>query len=155
MTTTTSQSNEPCLALPTGTLLAIAVAVPALLGAAWWLGAGLIGRPEAASAGVAGAAVTATATLLGTLVMTPWITRPIGLWTSIWMAGTVVRLLLAPLGTILLYSATPLDATSLAIAVGATYLVTLLTEAGVLARFIDRALPMASERPDPYESAEP
>jgi hypothetical protein len=59
--------------------------------------------------------------------------------------------MLAPLGTFLVYSATPLDATALGIAVGLTYLVTLLCETALLARHLARQMgrTASASRPKP------
>jgi hypothetical protein len=114
--------------------------VPATIGLAWWLVASALGfGPERALAGLAGAGVTLVCTVGSMVAIGPWVVRPVGIWMTLWLAGTVIRLLLAPLGTFLLYSATPLDAPALGISVGLTYLLTLLCEAAVLARYMSRA----------------
>jgi len=143
-TTTTSpkQNVEPSIGLPAGWMLAIAIGVPALLGAVWWVTC-TVGpwSSEVATAGVAGAAVTAVAAVAGTLIIAPWKVQPIGLWMTLWLAGVVVRLLIAPVLTFLLYSATSLRLVPLGCAVGLTYLATLLVEAAMLSRYLNRMLP--------------
>ena len=61
-------------------------------------------------------------------------------WISCWIGGSILRLLLIPAATYLLYSATSLNATALALSVGLTYVVTLFAEAAVLALHVQRTL---------------
>jgi hypothetical protein len=140
----TSQNHqpEPVVSLPTAAMLAVGILVPLLAGGTWWLAATLGPWTAAAAlAGLAGAAATAVATIVSTLVIGPWHERPVSLWMSIWLGGTVVRLLLTPALAFLLYSAAPLSPTALAGSVGITYLVTLLSEVAVIARHLRRVMP--------------
>ena len=59
-------------------------------------------------------------------------------WATMWLAATVLRLLLTPVAAYVLYSAAPLSLTPLMLSVGGTYLVVLLVEAAFLALHVKR-----------------
>ena len=127
------------ITLPTLSLVTLVSLAALVVGLFWYLVVTLTGGDTShAVAGPAGAGVVAVVALLSVLVMTPWKARPMDLWMTFWLAGTVVRLLLTPVGAFLLYSATPLPASALALAVALAYLVTVLTESSVLARHVRR-----------------
>ena len=136
----TAHPDEPVLRLPTRPLLAIGLAVPLLCGALAAAALLLIGRwgSDPAWGALAGGGVIAATAVLGTLVIGPWKERPIGIWMSLWMGGTIVRLVVAPGLTYLLYSATSLSPLALSLTVAFTYLITLLAEVYVLAGHMNR-----------------
>ncbi len=139
MTRTTVQGQEPSMSLPTA-LLVVTVGAAAVSSAAGWVAmawAAGLGR-EVSVAGVAGAAVVAVVSLLGLGVMTPWKSRDVSGWMTMWLAATVVRLLLTPVSAYLLYSATSLRLTPFMLSVAVTYMVVLFCEAAVLALHVKR-----------------
>lgn len=141
MTTQTSRpfnlQSGPAITLPSAMLLTVVPLTALIVGLLWYIFViSTSGDVSNAVAGPAGAGVVAIVALLSVLVMTPWKARPMDLWMTFWLAGTVVRLLITPLGAFLLYSATPLPANALALAVALAYLVTVLTESVVLARHV-------------------
>lgn len=141
-------ADEPVVALPTAALIATTMLIPATTAIVWWAVAALAGTTApVALAGPLGAGVAGLAALASLLAIGPWKTRPLGLWMSFWLAGALVRLLLTPLLAYLIYSAARLDASALGIAVGATYLLTLLSETAVLSGCMRRAVapPAASD----------
>jgi hypothetical protein len=147
----TALPNEPVLRLPTGPLLAISAGVPSLSGAVIAGAVMAIGRWDAGAsyAALAGGGIIAIAAVVGILVMGPWRERPVGLWMTLWLAGTVVRMVVAPALTYLLYSATSLSPLALTLTVGFTYLVTLFAEAFYLAGYMNRTTTVAAAAGDP------
>jgi hypothetical protein len=133
-------SNEPTLAMPAGRIVA-AILVAAGMTGSGWVGITLaLGKDVAVqTAGLAGAALVAIVGVLGVLAMAPWKHRPISMWMTFWLAGTLVRMLATPALTFLLYSAAPLNAMALTLAVAVAYLIVLLTETAVIARSVGRA----------------
>ena len=133
--------EEPVLAWPAWRLIGTIVGAAAL-SAGGWLAAPRLGPwdAEVAVAGVTGAVLVGGLAIVALLVVRPWKMRPLGTWMNLWMAGTVLRLLLIPAATYLLYSATSLSATPLALSVALTYLLTLFAEAAVLALYVRRAV---------------
>lgn len=134
-------ADELRIRLPLGRMLACSLLTPSLIGGVWAV-VSLLGPwgQSAALAGAVGAAVVALTALLGVLVMGPWAKREISMWMTLWLAGTVLRLLLTPAITFLLYSATSLNGEALALSVAGTYLATLFSEAIVLSMYLRRAL---------------
>lgn len=125
------------ITLPTFSLLTLVPLASLIIGLTWYFITIWTGRDTStAIAGPAGAGVVAVVAVISILVMTPWKSRPMDLWMTFWLAGTVVRLLVTPAGAFLLYSATPLPASALALSVALAYLVTVLTESIVLARHV-------------------
>ncbi len=141
VTGTTRPHEEPVLAWPGWRLIGTIAGVAALSCGAW-LAAPRLGPWDAgvAVAGVAGALLVGGLTIVALLVVRPWKVRPISTWMNLWIGGTVLRLLLIPAATYLLYSATSLSATALALSVGLTYVLTLFAEAAVLALYVRRAV---------------
>src|SRR5262245_54395102 len=130
MTAATSAHSEAVIALPSRLLFGSVMGVTALLAAGWLVISVVAGTVGAVTtAGVVGIALVAGISLLSVLIMAPWKSRPILTWMSIWMGGTVARLLVTPAVTFLLYSAVSLNATALTVSVAAAYLAVLLTEA--------------------------
>ena len=74
--------------------------------------------------------------------MTPWRPRDLGMWMTMWMAATVLRLLLTPALAYLLYSATSLSGMALGLAIVTSYFLALLAEWVVLDRHINKVLPI-------------
>jgi hypothetical protein len=98
-------------------------------------------RPELTTSGLAGAGIVAGCTTVGLLAIAPWIERPAMMCVTMWLGQTVVRLLLTPVVTYLLYSATPLSGFQPLLAVGTIYAVTVIGEAMVFARYLQRSRP--------------
>lgn len=72
--------------------------------------------------------------LLGWVIVAPWKHRLAIDWITIWLAGTVIRLLLTPLASIAIYSFAPCGAREQFVgAVGACYFATVLCEVGMIA----------------------
>ncbi len=134
-------AEEPVLAWPAWRLIGT-IAGAAALSAGGWLAAPRLGpwAPGVAVAGVAGAVLGGGLAFVVLLVVRPWKMRPLSTWMNFWIGGTVLRLLLVPAATYLLYSATSLSATPLALSVTLTYLLTLFAEAAVLALYVRRAV---------------
>jgi len=143
-TSRTPTTDEPAIRLPSARLFG-AVAAATLGVALAWAGVSAVLAPDSGVllSGLLGVAVVGVVSLGGVFVMTPWKTRPVGVWMSVWMGGSVFRLLLTPLAVYLLYSAASPDLAvrPLGLAVGLAYLATLLTEAVVLASSLKKALP--------------
>jgi hypothetical protein len=134
--------SEPVIALPTARLLVVTVVACTMAGAGSSLIAQLAWPGEGlAMVGPAAATVVALAMVGGLLAVVPWRPRPIGLWPTLWLASTVLRMLLTPILAYLLYSATPFGAAALAINVVAAYLLALAGEVIVLAGFLKRTFP--------------
>ncbi len=142
MTTPTTRDgdSEPLVTWPTARLVMVTAGVPVLCGAIWALCGRLGGGPGIAPAGAAGAALVGVFSLAGALAVAPWKARRLSTWASIWMGGSVARLVLLPLATALLYSATSFGLAVLALAVGLTCFLTLLAEAVVVALHVRRAV---------------
>ncbi len=81
--------------------------------------------------------------LLGWFVLAPWRSRSALDWMTIWLAGTVIRLLLTPLACLALYSAAPCDTAQFVAAVGGCYFAVLLFEVGMINSHLSR--PAASK----------
>ncbi len=80
------------------------------------------------------AAAVLPVALLGWVVVAPWKSRPAVDWITVWLAGTVVRLLLTPVASMAIYSLAPCDSrTQFLGAVGACYFATVLCEVGMIA----------------------
>ncbi|MCZ6836727.1 MAG: hypothetical protein O7G85_13200 [Planctomycetota bacterium] len=91
-------------------------------------------------AGPVGAGLVAFTTLLGILVMSPWQTREISLWWTMWLASMVLRLLLTPALAFLLYSATSFSPEAMCLAVAASYFLTLGAEVVVIQNHVSSVL---------------
>ncbi len=134
----TPTTEQPAVALPTGQLLATMVGASLTSGGLFAAACWAVGRGDPA-AGPAAAAVVAVSTSAGLLAIAPWKRRPVQMWMSVWLGQTLLRVAIMAVSTWLLYSATSLAAWTLALAVGVTYLVTVLSEGLVLARFLPKA----------------
>jgi hypothetical protein len=135
---TAHPSEEPIVSWPTWRIVGTVSLVAAVCAAAWaaapWFGA----DSAAATAGVSGALLVAAIALFTLLLMQPWKARRVSTWMNFWIGGSVLRLLVTPLLTYLIYFAASLSAVSLALSVGLTYVLTLLAEAAVLALHMRR-----------------
>ncbi len=143
MTTRSIPTEGPAISLPTGMLIIAVLAACSLVsviwtGIAWQAG---WGNQVIISGPVGGAAVALTG-ILAILVMTPWRPRDMGMWMTMWMAATVLRLLLTPALTYLLYSATSLSGMALGLAIVTSYFLALMAEWVVLDRHINKVLPI-------------
>ena len=133
---------EPTMTMPTARLIG-AIALGAVLSCGLWMAAVAAGpwSREAIFAGPYGAGTVLLIGLLGVLVMSPWRPRAMLDWWTMWLAATVLRLLLTPVAGYLLYSATSLALEPLFLSIAASYFVTLLTEVAVLQRHVNRVFP--------------
>lgn len=140
MTAQTASHDEPLISLPTGRLLVAVIGACATSTAAWLgvVSLGAWGR-EVLMAGPVGALAVAVTGVAGVVVMTPWKTRDMITWWTMWLAATVLRLLLTPVAAFLLYSATPLSPEALCLAIAASYFLALMAEAAIIARHVHRA----------------
>jgi hypothetical protein len=93
--------------------------------------------------GVLGTAVVAAFALAGIILIRPWRDRPVSEWMTWWLALTVFRVLLTPVGAWVLYSAASsgLNPKAFALAVGLTYLTTVVAEALVVSVHLRCSLP--------------
>ncbi len=139
-------NNDPTLALPTQRIIGAILLAAAFTGSAW-VGVTLVLKKDSSvqTAGLVGAAVVAVVCVLGLLAIIPWKPRPISMWMTMWLFGTVVRLFATPALTFLLYSAVPLNAMALTLSVALAYLTVLLTETAVIARHVSRVTQPASQ----------
>ncbi len=143
MTTRTLPTESPAIVLPTGMLITAVLAACSIvsvfwIGIAWQMG----WDNQVIIAGPVGGAAVALTGILGVLIMTPWRPRDMGMWMTMWMAATVLRLLLTPALAYLLYSATSLSGTALGLAIVFSYFLALLAEWVVLDRHINKVLPL-------------
>lgn len=145
-TTPADAKSEPVVSLPTMWLLIAVVGGGAITVGAW--SAAIAAGPWAGEQwlpGTLGIAIVTIVALLGVLVMSPWVERPVTVWMSAWLGATVFRLLLTPLAVWLLYSALPESLAAqgwkgLAIAVALSYLIILAFESFVLAGYLRRTI---------------
>jgi len=77
--------------------------------------------------------------ILGWVITAPWRPRFAIDLITVWLAGTVVRLLLTPLACLALYSQAPCDKSQFVVAVGACYFAVVLAEVGMIAFSLPRA----------------
>jgi hypothetical protein len=139
-----NSANEPRIALPTRTLMLSMFSAGLLVVGGW--SAAVVTGPWGDTAfitGLVGIGVTTLISLCGVLIITPWKPRPIAEWMTMWLAGTVFRMLMTPAILFLLYSATSraLAVKPLVLSVALTYLVSVLAEAGIIASHVRRSLP--------------
>jgi hypothetical protein len=107
--------------------------------AAWSVAGAIQDGRSLAAAGAAGTLLVAGVALAILLASRPWRPRRVADWATVWLGGTVARLLVVPPAAYLLYSATSLSGGTLALAVGFAYVLTLIAEATVLALHVRRA----------------
>lgn len=134
---TTALANEPVITLPAALVYGVIAVAGAIACGCWMMATWLLGHgTTTVMAGPWAAAAVVIAGLAGAAVMGPGKPRRVGDWMTRWLASTVVRLLLTPILTFVLYSATSLEPVALTLAVAVTYLVVLLAEAWFLARYV-------------------
>jgi len=141
---TSARRQEAALALPSRRLL-IGVAIACAAVAAGWTVvalAGSLGGPVMVS-GLAGTLAVGMVAMLGVLIMSPWKQRAVADWMTMWLAATVFRLIATPIVVYLVYSAasSAMAVKPLALSVAATYLLTLVAEAAILASHVRRSFP--------------
>ena len=141
----TASTGETPHALPTRLLLWTIVAGVLVVAGLWSaiVTIGPWGR-EAFTSGMAGIGLTAIMILVGVLVMTPWKPRLSMDWMTMWLGGTVFRILATPVAAFVLYSAASpwLAMKPFGLSVAVTYLVALFTEAAVLTQHFRRRFPV-------------
>lgn len=146
--TQTMPADEPTMRFPTARMLGAVVLGGAAAVGVMYLAALVPNWRIVFSADVIwGAVVVVAVAAVTTLAMTPWMQRPMSSWMTMWLGGTVMRLLLTPVAGFLLYSAALPDRTAFGLSIGLSYLLTLLAEAGVLAGFVHQKLTAAPEAP--------
>lgn len=142
-------SSDVRFALPTGSLL-VSIVVGVLLVAGGWATVASFMKDERSAffvTGMAGIGVVAVMSMLGVIVMTPWKQRSMIDWMTMWLLGTVFRVLATPIVAYVLYSAfSPptgggLSAKPLALSVAIAYMVALFVEAAVLSTYLKRFCP--------------
>ena len=132
-------TDEPRFALPTARLVLAAIAVAAGCAGTWTVIALTAGWDVAvARSGWLGALVVAVVMVVSVLAIRPWKARTLPAWMSAWVASMGLRLLLTPVGALLLYSAAALSPEAMAISVALAYLLSLLAETAVLANYVSR-----------------
>lgn len=145
MTMTSTRGVEPSLALPARRLAATALLAPAVAGGGVALVAQVLDHAALRVAAAPGAGLVAAVVLASLLAIAPHRVRLLGDWMNWWLGGITARLLVTPLLTLLLYSATSLDATALGLSVCIPFLVTVLAEAAVLARSLNHQMDGAAD----------
>ncbi len=132
-------TNEPIITMPTRRLIATVLVSAIVAGGGWMAVVAALGMDTAViAAGGPGAGVVALVALGGLLVTQPWKPREVSWWATMWLASTVVRLLVTPVAAYLLYSATPLSLTPLMLSVAIAYAVVLAGEVAVVALHVKR-----------------
>lgn len=155
------QSAEPQrFSLPTGLLL-VSIVVGVLVVAGFWAAIASFIEDERSAffmSGMMGIGMVAVMSFLGVMVMTPWRKRAMADWMTMWMGGTVFRLLGTPIAAYVLYSAFSaeplrLSAKPLAVSVAIAYMIALFVEAAVVSTYLKRfclphpQAPQVSARP--------
>jgi len=137
----TTSGGDRVTALPFARLAGWSSGAAALAGIVWFGVAKIAGFSGGdASIGLWGAVIASAAMTCGLVIMGPWVARPVSLWLTLWLAGTLVRFAVALGLSWVLYSATSVSPWALLAAVGGCYVVALMTEVIVLARFMNRTL---------------
>lgn len=134
----------PQAALPGGRMIATVVTCGAAVVLGWLIAMFLKDWPAGTmSSGLLGAGVVVAFAIAGTLLISPWKVRPVSAWMTWWLGLTVFRLFLTPVGAWVLYSAASsgLNPKAFALAVGLTYLTTVVAEALVVSVHLRRKLP--------------
>ena len=137
MATTRIASDQPAVRLPTVRLVSAVVVAGALAAAGWWASAALLaGDQVEPRLAIAAWAVVAGCTVAGVLAIGPWKPRPVSRWITMWLAQTVLRMLLTPIVAFVVARAGAIDLMSLAVPLGITYLAAVVCEALVVSRFL-------------------
>jgi len=131
-------------ALPTRLLL-WSMTAGILIVSGVWAGLTAIGPwgCEAFTSGMVGIGLSAVMTMAGVMVMSPWKPRLSMDWMTMWLGGTVFRILATPAAAFVLYSAASpwLAMKPFGLSVAVTYMVALFTEATVLTQHFRRRFP--------------
>ncbi len=151
-----SEAREPRMRLPAAAMVlaVLGAGIVAAAVAAWLTGRiavapaapapgavdAAVAAPDPIRSSVLGSTVSVAVALAGILVLMPWKTRPAGTWATLWLAGTVGRLLITPLVALAVYSATPVGMDPFLLSLAGTYLACLAAEVAVSARGVARAL---------------
>ncbi len=128
----------PILRIPWRKITVGMVAAPLALAILWSLCAPLWGW-EGWQMAIRGLIVIVPIAIVGWLCTAPWRLRPAMDWITIWLVGTVIRLLLTPIACLALYSQAPCDKSQFVAAVGACYFAVVLEELGMIALTLPRA----------------
>lgn len=137
--TANPMTAEPTITLPTRRLLVVPIVAALVAGGAWTMVSLIAGADRGVMLlGVWSAAIATVAMVAGTLLLMPWKARPITLWMTLWLAGTMVRFVVAAALAFPLYSATHAGEWMVVASVGGAYFTALLAEAVALAEFIRR-----------------
>jgi len=122
----------PPLSMRWGLVVAAMIGAAALFGCAWgviaprggWIGWPLVLRVVPVVLAIA---------LLGWLAAMPWRPRPAVDWVTVWLGGTLARLLLTPLACFGLYSFFPCESAQFIAAAGGCCFAVVLAEVGMIA----------------------
>ena len=133
-----SSNLGPLLKIPWLKIMVGFIAVASLAAILWSICAPLWGWEGWQMAARAVVAVVPVA-LLGWVITAPWRPRFAIDLITVWLAGTVFRLLLTPLASLALYSQAPCDKSQFVVAVGACYFAVVLAEVGMIAFSLPRA----------------
>jgi hypothetical protein len=125
--------GEASIVLPTFRLAMTMLLAAAAVAGAWLaVGSSRDWQSQRLMTCMFGAGLAVALSLASLLIMAPWTRRSISTWMSFWLGGTVFRLLLTPIATYVLYSATSLSGRDLGWSVATAYLAVLFSEAIVL-----------------------
>ena len=138
-----SRAREPIMSLPMGVLLGAVIGGGAVSLALWWAGANILAPARATElwpTALGGIILCTIIYGLTLLAMMPWKQRPMGDWMTYWLGATVLRLMVTPLATFLLYSAAPGDLRTLGLSVALSYVICLFMETAALAWSVNQRL---------------
>ena len=135
---TPSSNLGPLLKIPWLKIMFGIIVVASFVAILWSICAPLWGWEGWQMAARAVVAVVPVA-LLGWVITAPWRPRFAIDLITVWLAGTVFRLLLTPLASLALYSQAPCDKSQFVVAVGACYFAVVLAEVGMIALSLPRA----------------
>ena len=88
--------------------------------------------------GIEGIGVVLAGGFTSIIVLAPWKPRTVGTWMTLWLASTVIRLLVTPLLGFLIYSATRPEPVPYVLCLAGAYLLTLVTEVWAISRSLHR-----------------
>lgn len=141
-------SDEPRLALPLLPLVAASMVAACVIAGVWLAVGSLLGRGALyLHVALVAGAITVITSALGNVVTLPWIAKPASTAGLAWIAGSMVRFVAAATFSFLLYSAPQTGwSEDLArakapflFAVASGFLLGLLLEVAVIARYVHRA----------------
>ncbi len=128
----------PLLKIPWRWVILVMIAVALVVAIIWSTCAPIWGW-EGWQMAVRALVAVVPVSIAGLLVTAPWRPRLAIDLITVWLAGTVVRLLLTPVACLALYSQAPCDKGQFVVAVGACYFAVVLAEVGVIAFSLPRA----------------